>query len=100
MCNEPDTKHKLPKFHKYRCNTLVKTEDLCYNAEIEREPQHICEKDDIECLGEYDNYLGSYCTGFQCCSSECITNNVKCNGVKECQDGSDENNCYSKSLSN
>ncbi|XP_046738568.1 uncharacterized protein LOC124406926 [Diprion similis] len=37
------------------------------------------------------------CRGNQytCQNRECVPRNARCNGINECQDGSDENNCYS-----
>ncbi|KII71015.1 hypothetical protein RF11_15103 [Thelohanellus kitauei] len=79
------------QLYKYRCNPLIKSDDFCFDEEIKSDHKHICQKHDIECLRRY-------CAGFQCGSSECITNNVRCNGINECRDGSDEMNCESKSL--
>ncbi|KII60550.1 hypothetical protein RF11_06550 [Thelohanellus kitauei] len=81
-----DSYKNLSKFKKYRCNPLIQTEDFCYDQEIEISHKHICKKYDVECLRRY-------CTGFQCGSSECLTNNIMCNGIKECRDGSDEFKC-------
>ncbi|KII70741.1 Suppressor of tumorigenicity 14 protein [Thelohanellus kitauei] len=39
--------------------------------------------------------LGRVCAGFQCNNSKCLINNVKCNGIDECGDGSDEADCRS-----
>ncbi|KII61327.1 Prolow-density lipoprotein receptor-related protein 1 [Thelohanellus kitauei] len=46
-----------------------------------------------ECLPDHPNCLMSYCSGFYCKNSKCLLNNVMCNGVDDCGDGSDEANC-------
>ncbi|KII72828.1 VPS10 domain-containing receptor SorCS1 [Thelohanellus kitauei] len=71
---------------KYQCNPMVKSEAFCYCTENEYNQIYSCESGDTECLRKY-------CAGFHCASSECLTNNVMCNGIHECRDGSDENNC-------
>uniref|UniRef100_W4VRI0 Putative yolkless n=1 Tax=Corethrella appendiculata TaxID=1370023 RepID=W4VRI0_9DIPT len=35
---------------------------------------------------------------FKCSSGECITSRKRCNGIQDCLDGSDENQCKSKDL--
>ncbi|KII73244.1 hypothetical protein RF11_03645 [Thelohanellus kitauei] len=85
-----DEYRKSEQLNKYLCNPIIQTEYFCYDEEIQSDHEHNRQTRDIECLRRY-------CAGFQCNSSECITNNVRCNGINECRDGSDEINCSSKS---
>ncbi|KII66197.1 Low-density lipoprotein receptor-related protein 2 [Thelohanellus kitauei] len=46
-----------------------------------------------ECPVDRPDCLVPHCAGFQCKNAKCLLNNVLCNGVNDCNDGSDEVNC-------
>ncbi|KII71282.1 Sortilin-related receptor [Thelohanellus kitauei] len=50
-------------------------------------------KNKCECPPETPYCLMPYCSGFFCKNSKCLLNNVRCNGVDDCGDGTDEANC-------
>ncbi|KII71283.1 Suppressor of tumorigenicity 14 protein [Thelohanellus kitauei] len=50
-------------------------------------------KNRCECPPETPYCLMPYCSGFFCKNSKCLLNNVRCNGVEDCGDGTDEANC-------
>lgn len=41
---------------------------------------------------------GSRCKGFLCSNDTCLPATAHCNGIRECPDGADENNCGELSL--
>ncbi|KII63707.1 Prolow-density lipoprotein receptor-related protein 1 [Thelohanellus kitauei] len=51
-----------------------------------------------ECLPDHPDCLLPHCSGFYCKNSKCLLNNVMCNGVDDCGDGSDEAKCTVKCL--
>ncbi|KII68311.1 Prolow-density lipoprotein receptor-related protein 1 [Thelohanellus kitauei] len=68
------------------CNTLIKSDDFCYCPDsFTLSKQHFCEYD--------DTCLGKICVGFKCENRKCLRNSVKCNGVDDCGDRSDEIGC-------
>ncbi|KII60744.1 Complement component C6 [Thelohanellus kitauei] len=55
---------------------------------IQADRNCICQKDDSDCKTPQ-------CAGFLCNNSKCFINNVRCNGVDDCGDNSDEMDCKS-----
>ncbi|KII70999.1 Low-density lipoprotein receptor-related protein 4 [Thelohanellus kitauei] len=45
------------------------------------------------CPKDHTNCAFPRCAGFKCNNSKCLRNNVRCNGVDDCGDNSDEMNC-------
>ncbi|KII64342.1 Vacuolar protein sorting/targeting protein 10 [Thelohanellus kitauei] len=45
------------------------------------------------CPKDHTNCKMPICVGFRCENSKCLLNNVRCNGVNDCGDNSDEINC-------
>ncbi|KII74896.1 Low-density lipoprotein receptor-related protein 2 [Thelohanellus kitauei] len=75
---------------KVKCDSEIITEDICHCSDIDMWPKkYFCEPHDIDCLRRI-------CVGFQCNNHKCLVNNVKCNGVDDCGDYSDEMNCPAK----
>ncbi|KII68402.1 Low-density lipoprotein receptor-related protein 5 [Thelohanellus kitauei] len=52
-----------------------------------------CPKENPDCLSFIIHNLGSLCVGFFCRNSKCILNDLKCNGIDDCGDNSDELDC-------
>ena len=36
------------------------------------------------------------CSGFRCSNYQCVTSSDRCDGARDCTDGSDESNCFGK----
>ncbi|KII63067.1 Low-density lipoprotein receptor-related protein 4 [Thelohanellus kitauei] len=88
------------KNYKYTCESLkcqffchsAVTDELtceCPSPMIRVDKNCICPKDDLHCRMPQ-------CAGFLCNNSKCLINNVRCNGVDDCGDKSDEMDCKKK----
>ncbi|KII63074.1 Low-density lipoprotein receptor-related protein 4 [Thelohanellus kitauei] len=86
--------------YKYTCESLncaffcqsTLTDELtcgCPPPLIQVDKKCICPKDDPHCKMPH-------CAGFLCKNSKCLINNVRCNGVNDCGDNSDEIDCKKK----
>ncbi|KII74900.1 Low-density lipoprotein receptor-related protein 4 [Thelohanellus kitauei] len=72
---------------KFICDPKIVSEDFCFYSQTDRyKKQYICHHQDTKCLS-------NICVGFHCNNNKCLKNNVKCNGIDECGDESDETNC-------
>ncbi|KII72855.1 Prolow-density lipoprotein receptor-related protein 1 [Thelohanellus kitauei] len=72
---------------RFTCDMLIKSEDFCYYSdEVETSNEYMCDKSDAKCLKKF-------CVGFTCGTGKCLSNNIRCNGIDDCGDGSDEANC-------
>ncbi|KII65641.1 Low-density lipoprotein receptor-related protein 5 [Thelohanellus kitauei] len=99
--------HESLQSFKHECENL-NCQFMCFPASVSEvkcgcppnsvQIDNICEcpKDNIGCLCFYFVKLASHCAGFPCKNSKCLINNVQCNGVDDCGDGSDEIGCKHK----
>ncbi|KII60934.1 Vacuolar protein sorting/targeting protein 10 [Thelohanellus kitauei] len=67
-----------------------------HKVQCECPPETIRSDDKCICPKEHPDCLLPHCTGFPCKNSKCLINNVQCNGVDDCGDGSDEIGCTHK----
>ncbi|KII66225.1 hypothetical protein RF11_14747 [Thelohanellus kitauei] len=72
----------------YTCDPLIASENFCYCIDaLKTSEQYMC--------NSYDDDL---CVGFKCLNGKCPLNNVRCNSVDDCEDGTDEANCEDSDL--
>ncbi|KII60363.1 Low-density lipoprotein receptor-related protein 4 [Thelohanellus kitauei] len=72
------------------CDPLIKAENFCYCIDsVDTDRGYVCNDDDSACLNQF-------CVVFKCKNGHCPFNNVRCNSVDDCGDGSDEENCKKK----
>ncbi|KII60471.1 Low-density lipoprotein receptor-related protein 3 [Thelohanellus kitauei] len=72
---------------RYTCDVLKKSENFCFCIyEIQTIKEYICARLDVTCLKKF-------CVGFMCENGKCLRNNIRCNTIDDCGDGSDEANC-------
>ncbi|KII75164.1 hypothetical protein RF11_10459 [Thelohanellus kitauei] len=85
-------KNIIEIYHQYHnttcqiiCDPLIKSESFCHCVDApERSREYMCDLYDAEY---------KLCVGFKCKNGKCLLNNVRCNGINDCGDRSDESNC-------
>ncbi|KII64470.1 Sortilin-related receptor [Thelohanellus kitauei] len=87
---------------KHACENLNCQFMCCPTSNNEVEcacPLHTKQIDNrCECPPGRPHCMLAYCSGFFCKNSKCLLNNVRCNGVDDCGDASDEAGCSKKCL--